>query len=72
MGQHEKDAKYEVEMHEVMPEKGIDSVAVEKDAFGARKKIDPKEIKLVRKLDTYIMVSQVALLDMQHAHAHAT
>ena len=44
-------------MHEVMPEKGIDGVAVEKDAFGARKKIDPKEIKLVRKLDTYIMVS---------------
>ncbi|PIA97330.1 putative transporter [Cercospora beticola] len=55
MAHIEKDGKHEVEMHEIMPEKGIDGVAVEKDAFGARKKIDPKEIKLVRKLDTYIM-----------------
>ena len=55
-----KDGKSSVELHEVLPEKNggavIDSVAVEKDGFGARKKIDPKEIKLVKKIDMYMMV----------------
>lgn len=57
----EKHAKHTVELHEVAPEKGIDGVAVERDAFGARKKIDPIEIKLVRKLDCYIMVSTLSI-----------
>lgn len=57
----EKESKHNVELHDVAPAKGIDGVAVERDAFGARKKIDPVEIRLVRKLDCYIMVSSLLI-----------
>jgi hypothetical protein len=35
---------------------GVEGVVSERDGFGARKKIDPIEIKLVRKIDMYMMV----------------
>lgn len=38
-------------------EDGKGNVDVVKDSFGARVKVDPKEIKLVRKIDMYMMVS---------------
>lgn len=38
---------------------GIEGVVTERDGFGARKKVDPKEIKLVRKIDWYMMVRTV-------------
>ena len=34
----------------------VEGVVAERDGFGARKKVDPKEIKLVRKIDWYMMV----------------
>ena len=37
---------------------GVEGVVAERDGFGARKKVDPVEIKLVRKIDLYMMVSQ--------------
>lgn len=36
---------------------GVEDVETARDGFGARKKVDPKEIKLVRKLDWYMMPS---------------
>lgn len=36
---------------------GIEDVETARDGFGARKKVDPIEIRLVRKLDWYMMVS---------------
>lgn len=52
-----KDGKGNVELHEVALDEKLAVVAVDKDGFGARKKVDPKEIKLVRKSDLYMMVS---------------
>jgi hypothetical protein len=39
---------------------GVEGVLTERDGFGARKKVDPVEIKLVRKIDLYMMVSEIA------------
>ena len=52
-----KDSKADVELHEVALDEKLAGVAVDKDGFGARKKVDPKEIKLVRKIDMYMMVN---------------
>jgi hypothetical protein len=37
---------------------GIEGVVANHDGFGARKKVDPVEIKLVRKIDLYMMVRE--------------
>lgn len=43
--------------HDDQLQKPLDNdVDAEFDAFGARKKTDPKEVALVRKLDLYMMV----------------
>lgn len=58
---------------------GIEGVITERDGFGARKKVDPKEIKLVRKIDWYMMVRKLvqsakiieyANMDQAHPLAH--
>lgn len=58
---------------------GIAGVITERDGFGARKKVDPKEIKLVRKIDWYMMVRKLihraninkyADMDQAHPLAH--
>ena len=55
-----KDAKSDVVLEEYAAgtKDGIEGVLTERDGFGARKKVDPVEIKLVRKIDMYMMVSQ--------------
>jgi hypothetical protein len=39
---------------------GLEGILTERDGFGARKTIDPVEIKLVQKIDLYMMVSETA------------
>lgn len=53
------DSKADVVMEEYStnPKDGVEDVETSRDAFGARKKVDPKEIALVRKIDWYMMVS---------------
>jgi len=55
-----KDAKSDVVLEEYAAgtKDGLEGVLTERDGFGARKKVDPVEIKLVRKIDLYMMVSQ--------------
>ena len=55
-----KDAKSDVVLEEYAAgtKDGVEGVLTERDNFGARKKVDPVEIKLVRKIDMYMMVSQ--------------
>lgn len=52
------DAKADVILQEYATntKDGAEDVETMRDSFGARKKIDPKEIKLVRKIDIYMMV----------------
>jgi len=54
-----KDAKSDVILEEYATgaKDGLEGVLTERDGFGARKKVDPVEIKLVRKIDLYMMVS---------------
>lgn len=47
---------------------GVEGVVAERDGFGARKKIDPVEIKLVRKIDMYMMVSEAYNFLDERAH----
>ena len=55
-----KDTKSDVVLEEYAAgtKDGVEGVLTERDNFGARKKVDPVEIKLVRKIDMYMMVSQ--------------
>jgi hypothetical protein len=55
-----KDVKSDVVLEEYATgtKDGLEGVLTERDGFGARKKVDPVEIKLVRKIDLYMMVSQ--------------
>jgi hypothetical protein len=57
-----KDCKSDVVLEEyaTVTKDGLEGVLTERDGFGARKKVDPVEIKLVRKIDMYMMVSQSA------------
>jgi len=54
-----KDCKADVVLKEYATgtKDGLEGVLIERDGFGARKKVDPVEIKLVRKIDMYMMVS---------------
>lgn len=55
-----KDVKSDVVLEEYTAgtKDGLEGVLTERDGFGARRKVDPVEIKLVRKIDLYMMVSQ--------------
>lgn len=66
-GRNSKDeAKADVVQEEYATgiKEGVEGIAAEKDGFGARKKIDPLEIALVRKIDWYMMVSHLQALRM--------
>ena len=56
-----KDVKSDVVLEEYATgtKDGLEGVLTERDGFGARKKVDPVEIKLVRKIDMYMMVSEI-------------
>ncbi len=62
---YDKDDKREVDVHELEVKQPVgEAVDVKVDYSGFTQKTDPAEIKLVRKLDCFIMVSPPTLCAM--------